>query len=104
MSTDPSTTKVSDFLERASAIIEKKWTGSKKCPICQSSQWSIGTMGAIPRNLREDGGEGMDFNNVFPTLPILCVTCGYTLFFNTIVAGITESPPEESSPDNTPAL
>jgi hypothetical protein len=95
--------ELNEFQRRAIAIIESKWKGSHKCPICETESWIIGLLGATPRNAREDGGEGgLDFGSIFPTVPIVCDNCGYTLLFSAIAAGIVELPAGPSEAEASP--
>lgn len=80
------------------AWLNKNWQGSKMCPICKNNNWTIGSG---PVELREfHGGNLIVEGPVIPVIPITCMVCGHTLFFNAIVAHLVESasPPEENIP------
>jgi hypothetical protein len=71
---------------RAAAAIRMQWRGAKECPICTQITWSVGDMGELRQyaggHLVHGGGQ------VTPVVPMVCLTCGFTHFFNALVLGI----------------
>ena len=73
--------------ERAMEWLNKHWQGEKACPVCQSNNWTIGDLIGVTLTFTKN-----TINLGAPLYPVFlatCGTCGYTLFFNAIVAGFT---------------
>ena len=75
---------------RATDWLNKKWLNvTKQCPICISNQWSVSEVVEV----RPYTGGGLSLGGpVYPTFMVICGTCGYTMFFNAIIAGVLQSP------------
>src|SRR5262249_30449823 len=71
--------------ERAMEWLNKHWQGPKICPICQNNNWTISNSLGVMLASTEQGVEigGL----AYPLFLITCGVCGYTLFFNAVVAG-----------------
>ena len=77
-------------IEKANQWLDKHWKGNRTCPICGNSSWSGND---TPMEVRSfDGGRLAANGPVIPFLTIACATCGHTLFFNAILAGLVERP------------
>ena len=78
-----------DF-SRAVEWLDKHWGADWHCPICGNSDWmgEEQVMELRPFNEGRLGGPGP----VIPLFVIICSTCGNTLFFNAILAGLVEKP------------
>ena len=74
--------------ERAKAWLDELWQGNKECHICGNTGW-----GVVPElmELREyRGGSLIPGGPIVPLFVVACVTCGNTILFNAIVAGLVE--------------
>ena len=70
--------------------IDKNWNQDRKCPICNSRSWNVNDItGAVPTFKNET----VTLSEVFPFIIVGCNVCGYSLFFNEVVMGL--SPPFE---------
>lgn len=74
------------------AHLKDKWVREVDCPICQSNEWVPGQILAqapeypssgLPRFAQIGAGRA------YPLVAVFCTNCGYTVFFNSLVAGIT---------------
>ena len=84
---------VSLDIEKANEWLDRHWKADRLCPVCGNSTW-LGeeqVMELRPFNQDRLGAPGP----VIPLLVIICSTCGNTLFFNTILAGLVERPESE---------
>ena len=72
--------------EKALIWINQNWRGDKRCPICLNSNW------AMNENLTEvrpfQGGSLILGGQLYPFLLVTCNVCGYTHFFNAVIAGV----------------
>ncbi|HEX3842665.1 MAG TPA: hypothetical protein VHU85_17875 [Acidimicrobiales bacterium] len=75
---------------RAADWLNTKWLNvTKQCPICISNQWSVSEVVEV----RPYTGGGLALGGpVYPTFMVICGVCGYTMFFNAIIAGVLQSP------------
>ena len=91
-----------ELRERAVAAIQSNWAGSKVCPFCLKSNWTVGDLSAIPNFVPPN----LNLGSLHPTVPLVCETCGNTLWFNAIIAGVVERPepetPQPPAPSETP--
>ena len=79
--------------EKAIDWLNTHWQGEWRCPICEQDEWLVHDEAV---EVRAFGRGSLAANgSVFPLLSVTCSTCGHTLFFNAIVAGLVE-PPEEA--------
>ena len=77
-------------LAKAVDWLDKHWGNDWTCSVCGNSDW----MGEEqPMELRAFNEGRLAANGpVIPLLTITCSTCGNTLFFNAILAGLVEKP------------
>jgi hypothetical protein len=54
-----------------------------KCPICHRDSWTVAEMSEVRIYEPERLGK-----EVYPVIPTICNTCGYTMFFNAIALGL----------------
>ncbi len=80
-------------LEKATEWLKTHWKGGWNCPICGNTNWSGQEYAMELRPF--DEGRLASFGQVVPLLTITCKTCGNTLFFNAILAGLVEKPEEK---------
>lgn len=88
-----------DQKENFIKFINSKWSKPQVCPICHAQKW------IIPDYIFEvrDAKSGFTKNaKISPIIELLCGNCGYTLFFNAIIAGAykkekTKAPNETGS-------
>ena len=77
-------------LTKAVEWLDKHWGGEWACPICGNSEWTGEDTPMEIRSFKE--GRMAATGPVIPLLVITCSTCGNTLFFNAILAGLVEKP------------
>lgn len=68
--------------------IAKKWSSPAVCQVCKSNSW---TVSQEVLELREFHGGSMVLGNnsaIYPIVPITCGSCGNTVLFNPLVAGL----------------
>jgi predicted nucleic-acid-binding Zn-ribbon protein len=85
--------------QQAIQWISTNWTKSKSCPICGNVSWTVGHVLEVrPFN---NGGIALSQQGIFPVFPVTCTTCGYTMFFNALRAGVLNlgTQPESPSPE-----
>jgi predicted nucleic-acid-binding Zn-ribbon protein len=79
--------------ERGMEWLNKKWNTPKACPICTQNNWAVSeSLALAPRLVQERVEVG---GVVYPLFLVTCSTCGYTMFFNALVAGFLPSASEE---------
>jgi len=82
--------------ERAMEWLNKHWHTPKSCPICKHNNWAVSeSSGIIPRLMQDRTEVG---GLVYPLFLVTCGTCGYTLFFNALVAGFVPPTSKQDAP------
>jgi len=78
--------------------LETHWTGSHKCPICQSSKWAL--MNKV-WELREYQGGSLVIGGqpILPVVAMMCNVCGHTILFNAIAVGAVDRPTSQEEQD-----
>lgn len=69
------------------AWINDKWTHGKDCAVCGNRNWALGEYAVAPVPLAASV-----ISTSAPTFPhamVTCKTCAYSMFFNTVVMGIS---------------
>ena len=77
-------------LAKAAEWLDLHWKGDWNCPICGNSDWGGEEQAMELRAF--DEGRLLSTGPVIPLFVITCTTCGNTLFFNAILAGLVEKP------------
>jgi hypothetical protein len=90
--------------EAAAAWLKARWRGDPECPVCRGNNWAIGERAVevveqpawelvepkrwpgVPAGLRQRTALPQ---RRYPLLVLTCSGCGHTLFFNTVLAGLT---------------
>jgi len=76
--------------EKNLEILKKKFDEYKEtikpCPFCDTTKWIGPTL--INEVWEYNQGKLVVGGSVFPIFPIVCETCGYTMFFNAIIFGL----------------
>jgi len=72
-----------------SEYIKTKWTQPVHCPICNTTEWSLGSVVDVP--MRQPTVFPSGSRSVFIYMPVACDNCGYTIFFNAVSAGLFKS-------------
>ena len=72
-------------------FLESVWPDPKICPVCKNTTWNLLDMVFEIRETRTPGGDPEE-TTAIPLVAIMCKTCGNTVFFNALAAGIV---PEE---------
>ncbi len=86
--------------ERAMEWLGKNWHTPKACAICQSNNWIISDSLVALHQLFADGllRSGRP---LYPVFLVTCGVCGYTLLFNSVIAGFTlEAPKNDGEKDS----
>ena len=87
MADEPDPGKLSqEDQQKALAWLDRHWRHPRKCPVCESEQWSMGDRVVAPPNLH--GGSFHLAGFVYPFVTVGCKTCGYTRFFNAMKMGV----------------
>ena len=68
------------------------WKFQPKCPISGDNNWRIGE-----RVVDLVSHQEVSIALTYPKVPVMCMTCGYTLLFNAVVMGIVEEVEEAPS-------
>lgn len=68
-------------------IIER-WKGPSTCLVCESNQWTMGEHMVAPIKMTDGGGIVVGGSS-YPQVMLVCSNCGYTLYFNAPLIGIT---------------
>ena len=77
-------------LEKAEEWLDTHWKGDQLCPICGSNDWWI--CDEVVEMKAYNEGRLLAGGSVFPHLAVICPTCGNTLLFNAMLAGLVEQP------------
>ena len=68
--------------------VTSKWQPPAACPVCRSNNWNVSRE---VYELREFHGGSMVIGSdsaVAPICPVTCGTCGNTVLFNALLAGV----------------
>ena len=85
--------------EAALAWIKRHFATPRNCPVCRNTNWTLGDRLVAPTPFQADGGWIMG-GTAMPMLALICTTCGYTRFFNAVLAGLVKkSPPTGGGPN-----
>src|SRR5262245_17440369 len=85
--------------ERAMEWLGKNWHTPKVCPICCSNSWIISDSLVALYHLLADGLLRSG-GPLYPLFSVTCGVCGYTLLFNSVIAGLTIEEPKKNSEKN----
>ena len=77
-------------LEKAEEWLDIHWKGDQICPICGNNDWWI--CDEVVEMKAYNEGRLLAGGSVFPHLAVICLTCGNTLLFNAMLAGLVEQP------------
>jgi hypothetical protein len=83
---------------QAEGWIERIWTGSRKCQICESSDWIL-LHNVWELREYQGGGLVVGGGSVLPVVAMMCNVCGHTLFFNAIAIRVIEKPETREEQD-----
>src|SRR5260370_14546875 len=70
---------------KAEEWLSQHWAPPQSCPIDGSNSWNVGNV----LELRPFSGGALIMGGgigIFPVFPVTCTVCGYTVFFNAIIA------------------
>ncbi len=75
--------------EKAIKWLEEKWK-NKQCECCGENDWEVLDHLVTPVRYDESG---ISLSNVrlIPQIIIVCINCGYTKYFNSVIMGIVDS-------------
>ena len=74
--------------DQAIAWLDQHWKGTHKCPICTNDNWTVSD-DLVEVGLFK-GGALVVGGALFPFMVVTCNTCGHTLLFNAIKAGLVQ--------------
>ncbi len=74
--------------------LEKKSHGELFCPICGVKKWIVGEHIVAPP-VQTPGGGMIIGGASYPLASIICSNCGFTRFFNALIAGVRKPDKEE---------
>lgn len=75
--------------DKVSAWLGAKWKALHNCPISGDNNWSIADH--IVQSMTYVRGGGLAIGGPgYPVVMVVCLSCGYTLFFNAVVMGLVE--------------
>ncbi|KEY30355.1 MAG: hypothetical protein ACLS7W_02765 [Bifidobacterium longum] len=72
-----------DHSDRVLAMLQSRWSGDHKCPICGCEDWRVQSEFEIESG-RVRGGNGDETFISLPLVPVMCGHCGYTFFMNSM--------------------
>ena len=75
-------------LQRALDWIEDNWVGKRSCPICEGTGWFVGEYLGEVKSIQPKSKFWLNGGSSYPMIVLSCENCGYSLFFNAIVAGM----------------
>ncbi len=78
-----------DF-DKATEWLDSHWQGEQACPVCGKDVWGIHDEAVEIRPY--SGGQLTVGGPIFPYLAVICMSCGNTMFFNALHAGLLEQP------------
>ncbi|MDO9034884.1 MAG: hypothetical protein Q7U51_06750 [Methanoregula sp.] len=67
--------------------LNSKWTQPRICPICNSTSWSVDQYSAAVPLWQ---ASTLTLSPIYPLTSIHCNVCGYTMFFNDVIMGLSE--------------
>lgn len=72
--------------EKIVTELNQKWQQSQICPVCGKNEWQVNdTIFELPEF--QGGNVVIGSGKLYPVIPIMCSSCGYTIFMNAIKAG-----------------
>ena len=77
--------------DKFQAWINEKWHGSKICPVSGHNDWVLGDRLVAPPSIVH--GKVALGGSVYPQIMMICRGCGYTIYFNAVLAGIVPAIP-----------
>jgi len=73
-------------------FLNDKWKPPGRCPVCGKTVWNVSDTVFEVREYHEGSLVTRGTAVAAPVVMATCGNCGYTLFFNALVAGIVEQP------------
>jgi hypothetical protein len=103
MPDDPKPTPVGTLTpeqqQKALAWLQARWGLGRGCPFHDTpTNWQIGD--SMIQTLPFAGGGVVIGGPTYPLFPVICMTCGHTVFINAVVAGIVEAQPPPAEPSS----
>ena len=78
------------------AWLEQHWTRPHDCPLHGPTTWEVSRVIAGAPVMAPDGGFHLD--RAYPTVPVTCAVCGYSIFINAVKLGLLPSVPAGAAP------
>lgn len=85
---------------KAKAYVESKMLGALVCPVCKNQGWCVSDSLLWLMPMSSSSVLSFSSKEIYPQLPIICTTCGYTFFMNAVMAGLVAP----SSASNTVSI
>lgn len=73
--------------------MQAHWTGSKRCPICESNKWATSSIVALPL------AHAVTTGGYAPFFPVTCQVCGHAYWFNAHILWPDGQPPSDAPTD-----
>ncbi len=69
--------------------LTERWGHARKCPMCETSGWTVGSYLVQPDTLFSDPDATWESMQVgYQFVPVFCRNCGQTVFLNAVVIGL----------------
>ena len=85
-----------EFIGELKMALEAKWTHQRQCPLCKNKKWIPGDNILVIHPYTDPiaiaGGP------YYPIVPITCSNCGYTIFINAKILGLSAPKEEGEAP------
>ncbi len=75
-----------ELQDKVKEWIDGHWTGSRKCPICGTSNWNLNPYLASILTVTPE--RTLNFGRHYPTIVVLCDNCSFVRLFNSKKMGI----------------
>ena len=75
--------------EKAVSWFNTRWTMQNGCPVCTTKKWQMSDH--LVHSPVFAGGAALFGGVVYPVLPLTCSNCGYTIYFNAVMMGLTNT-------------
>lgn len=80
---------------RVLALMRERFPNSPPCPFCGKDDFSVSSVVVLPPRIG-----GLFSGVAYPVFQIICSNCGYTQFFNAVIAGLLPDP-NKPEPEQT---
>jgi hypothetical protein len=75
--------------KRILALIVKKWTRPRECPICAANKWFLAGHLTTPTRLSGlSSNMNLKSGPIYPAVSVVCSNCGFIHQFNAVALGV----------------